>query len=163
MQLLKLNQSNSALLQHLLYKHLALCLSRDGANHLWFAWPASIPPMSKLNPKFLMFFSLPANNRIQLVWSLLNSISRYFLVFGLINIITFFFFLFGLLNIITASFLLISLLVQTLVNSHSLWADLTNFLTATAQQGGAASSTIRPGHGRRVKTVGLKGRPAEVG
>ena len=162
MQLLKLNQSNSTLLQHLLYKHLALCLSRGGANYLWFAWPASIPPMSKLNPKFLMFFSLPANNRIQLVQSLLNIISRYFLVFGLINIITFFF-LFGLLNIIRASFLLTSLLVQMLVNSHSLWADLTNFLTATAWQGGAASSTIRPGRGRRVKTVGLKGRPAEVG
>lgn len=91
MQLLKLNQPNSALLQHLLYKHLAPCLSMDGANHLWFALPASIPPMSKLNPKFFMFFSLPANNRIQLVRSLLNIISRYFLVFGLINIITFFF------------------------------------------------------------------------
>ena len=34
MQLLK--QLNSALLQHLLYKHLALCLSTDGANYLWF-------------------------------------------------------------------------------------------------------------------------------
>ena len=85
------------------------------------------------------------------------------MVFGLLNIITFFFWLFGLLNIISASFLLISLLVQMLVNIHSLWADLTNFLRATAPQGGAASSTIRPRHGRRgSKKWGFRGRPAEV-